>query len=170
MTRMERTHRGWQALDGPDQERDSDSMHSLSIGTTEANAWNPLHLSSSDGSVVRRQPLCHGLAWHVRANNNRCKFCKELGHFSKYCPNPHTTCRKENRHRCMVNLHHTSYGYTHKDCPFRGQHNAVLAEQGVPGVLGMMVTPEGMCPFERKEGPSVDVKVQYLKVRLALKV
>ena len=51
----------------------------------------------------------------------------------------------------MVNLHHTSYGYTYEDCPFRGQHNAVLAERGVPGVLGMMVTPEGMRPFEHKD-------------------
>ena len=155
MTRMEQMHRGWQTPDGPDRDRDSDSMHSLSIGTTEANAWNPLHSSSSDGSVIREQPLRHGLAWHVRANNNHCKFCEELGHFSKYCPNPHTTCCKENRRRCMVNLHHTSYGYTYEDCPFHGQRNAVLAEQGVPGVLGMMVMPEGMHPFEH-EDPSIE--------------
>ena len=151
MTRMKRTRQGWQTPDGPDRERDSDSMRSLSIGATEANTWNPLHLSSSDGSVVRGQPLRHGLAWHVRANNNRCKFCEELRHFLKYCPNPHTTCRKENHRRCMVNLHHTSYGYTYEDCPFHGQRNAVLAERGVPGVLGMMVTPEGMRPFERED-------------------
>ena len=113
------------------------SQDSISLHSTDIKVINPSFLSSSDGSQICGNPLHHGLAWHIRTQKNLCKFCQTLGHFSKYCTEPHKYCACIRGGHCLVSLKHTSYTYVDNfmDCPYSRQTNPTLAAWGVPAIV-----------------------------------
>ena len=106
------------------------SQDFISLHSTDIEVINPSFSSSSDGSQIHGNPSHHGLAWHMQAQRNLCKFCQTLGHFSKYC-----TCVRGGH--CLVSPKHTSYAYIDNfmDCPYSRQTNPTLAACRVPAIV-----------------------------------
>ena len=110
---------------------------SISLHSTDIEVINPSFSSSSDRSQIRGNPAHHRLAWHGQAQKNLCKFCQTLGHFSKYCMEPHRYCACIRGGRCLVSPKHTSYAYidSFMDCLYNRQTNPTLAARGVPAIV-----------------------------------
>ena len=118
-------------------EHHDSSQDSISLHSTNIEVINPSFSSSSDGSQIHGNPSHHRLAWHIQAQRNLCKFCQTLGHFSKYCMEPHKYCICIRGGRCLVSPRHTSYAYIDNfmDCPYNRQTNPTLVAWGVPAIV-----------------------------------
>ena len=127
-----------------------------SLYSNDIEVMDPAFSLSSDRDIIRGNPPCHNLTWHVRAARNICKFCLIQGHFSKYCTELHRHCARVAGGRCLVSPCHLSYTYqdSFMDCPFRGQTNAVLAQRGIPAIVTYRAGDEQLGTVTTTEGPT----------------